>query len=139
MKVYIACTCHPTCFIQHASPFILSFDVKCKMITDMKPIVSLSFQSFLSLPSFSVSSTFLFLCFLFIYTFFGLLAWPSLYSSPFCSCNLGSWSSYTTFLHAVWFFLFFCNFWVLLNRSNISSNMAFLSCCMKCWIGLTRP
>ena len=35
MKVYIVCTCHPTCFIQHASPFILSFDVKSKMATDM--------------------------------------------------------------------------------------------------------
>ena len=35
MKVYIVCTCHPTCFIQHTSPFILSFDVKSKMATDM--------------------------------------------------------------------------------------------------------
>ena len=35
MKVYIGCTCHPTCFIQHTSPFILSFDVKSKMATDM--------------------------------------------------------------------------------------------------------
>ena len=35
MKVYIVCTCHPTCFIQHASLFILSFDVKSKTTTDM--------------------------------------------------------------------------------------------------------
>ena len=35
MKVYIVCTCHPTSFIQHASPFILSFNVKSKMATDM--------------------------------------------------------------------------------------------------------
>ena len=27
--------CHPTCFIQNASLFILSFDVKSKMTTDM--------------------------------------------------------------------------------------------------------
>ena len=40
-----------------------------------------------------------------------------------------------------WFFLlcFWCYFCVLLNRSNISSNIAFLLCWMKCWIGLTRP
>ena len=36
------------------------------------------------------------------------------------------------------FFLFFCYFCVLLNRSNISSSMAFLLCWMRCWIGLTR-
>ena len=35
MKVYIVCKCHPTCFIQHASLFILSFVVKSKMETDM--------------------------------------------------------------------------------------------------------
>ena len=42
MKVYIVCTCHRTCFIQHASPFILSFDVKSKMATDMLLSVILS-------------------------------------------------------------------------------------------------
>ena len=42
MKVYIVCTCHPTCFIQHASPFILSFDFKSKMETDMLLPVILS-------------------------------------------------------------------------------------------------
>ena len=36
-------------------------------------------------------------------------------------------------------FFFFCYFSVLLNRSNISSNMKFLLCWMKCWIGLTMP
>ena len=47
--------------------------------------------------------------------------------------------------HRTWFyfikhkFFFFCHFWVLLNRCNISSNRAFLLCWMKCWIGLTRP
>ena len=35
MKVYIVCTCHPTGFIQHASPIILSFDVKSKIATDI--------------------------------------------------------------------------------------------------------
>ena len=35
MKVYIICTCHPICFTQHASPFVLSFDVKSKMATDV--------------------------------------------------------------------------------------------------------
>ena len=35
MKVYIVCICHPTCFIQHANPFVLSFNVKSKMATDM--------------------------------------------------------------------------------------------------------
>ena len=42
MKVYIVCTCHPMCFIQHASPFILSFDVKPKTVTDMLLPVILS-------------------------------------------------------------------------------------------------
>ena len=41
-KVYIVCTCYPTCFIQHASPFILSFDVKSKMVADMLLPVILS-------------------------------------------------------------------------------------------------
>ena len=36
------------------------------------------------------------------------------------------------------FFFFFCYFCVLLNRSDISSNMAFLLCWMKYCIGLTR-
>ena len=46
--------------------------------------------------------------------------------------------------HPTWFFtikhnfFFFCYYCVLLNRSSISSNMAFLLCWMKCWIGLTR-
>ena len=35
MKVYIVSTCHPSCFIQHRSPFTLSFDVKSKTATDM--------------------------------------------------------------------------------------------------------
>ena len=35
-------------------------------------------------------------------------------------------------------FSFFCYFGILLNRSNISSNMAFLLCWMKCWISVTR-
>ena len=34
-------------------------------------------------------------------------------------------------------FFIFCYFCVL-NRSSISSNMAFLLCWMKCWIDLTR-
>ena len=40
--VYIVCTCHPTCFIQHANPFIFSFDVKSKMATYMLLPVILS-------------------------------------------------------------------------------------------------
>ena len=35
MKVYVVCICHPTCFTQHGSPFILSLNVKSKMVTDM--------------------------------------------------------------------------------------------------------
>ena len=35
MKVYVVCTCHPTCFIQYASLFSLLFDVTSKMATDM--------------------------------------------------------------------------------------------------------
>ena len=35
MKVYIVCICHPTCFIQHANPFALSFNVKSKVATDI--------------------------------------------------------------------------------------------------------
>ena len=35
MKVCIVCRSHPTCFIQHASPFIPSFNFKSKMATDM--------------------------------------------------------------------------------------------------------
>ena len=35
MKVYVVCTCHPTCFIQYASLFSLLFDVILKMATDM--------------------------------------------------------------------------------------------------------
>ena len=42
MKVYIVSTCHPSCFIQHRSPFTLSFDVKSKMATDMLLPVILS-------------------------------------------------------------------------------------------------
>ena len=42
MKVYIVCTCRPICFVQHASQFILSFNVKSKMATDMLLPVILS-------------------------------------------------------------------------------------------------
>ena len=35
-------------------------------------------------------------------------------------------------------FSFFCYFGILLNRSNISSNIVFLLCWMKCWISVTR-
>ena len=42
------------------------------------------------------------------------------------------------FMEHDFFFFFFCYFCVLLNRSNVSSNMAFLLCWMKYCIGLTR-
>ena len=42
MKVYVVRECHPTCFIQHASPFIFSFDVKSKMAADILLPVILS-------------------------------------------------------------------------------------------------
>ena len=42
MKVYVVCTCRPVCFIQHTSQFILSFNVKSKMVTDMLLPVILS-------------------------------------------------------------------------------------------------
>ena len=62
MKVYVVCTSHPTCFIQHA--FILSVDAKSKMATDMLLPVILSelldSDDEISFPSFSVSTTFFF-------------------------------------------------------------------------------
>ena len=42
MKIYNVCACHPTWFIQHADPFIFSFNVKSKMVTDMLLPVILS-------------------------------------------------------------------------------------------------
>lgn len=42
MKVYIVSTCHPSCFIQHRSPFTFSFDVKSKMAADILLPVILS-------------------------------------------------------------------------------------------------
>ena len=95
---------HPTC------KFIHSF-IRCLM----KDGDGHEIHRFYIFPIFLVITIFLsFLNLSFplfpFYTFFGLLAWPSLYSSPFCSCNLHSCSSYTTFLHAVWFFLFFAIF-----------------------------
>ena len=42
MKVYIVCACHPTCFIQQGSLFILLFNVKSKMAADMLLPVILS-------------------------------------------------------------------------------------------------
>ena len=44
----------------------------------------------------------------------------------------------TRFSSSSMFFFFFGYFCVLLNWSNISSNMAFLSCWMKCWTGFAR-
>ena len=41
-KVYIFCKCHPTCFFRHAGSFILSFNVKSEMATDMLLSVILS-------------------------------------------------------------------------------------------------
>ena len=98
MKVYIAFTCHPTCFIQHVCPFILSFNVKSKMATDMLLSVLLSelvdsddeklhrgktreWISFLNLSMFPFS-------FSAVFNFF----YSSSYSSPLCSCNLDRWS-----------------------------------------------
>ena len=71
MKVYIVCTCHPIYFIQHASLFILSFNVKSKMATDMllPELVNSDYEkprrgksrnriSFLNLSFFSVYSVY---------------------------------------------------------------------------------
>ena len=35
MKVSIVCACHPACFIQHTSPFNLSFGVRSKVVMGM--------------------------------------------------------------------------------------------------------
>ena len=53
-------------------------------------------------------------------------------------CSQSNFHSTRYFFIEHYFFLF-CYFCVLLNRSNISSNMAFLLSWMKCWIDLTRP
>ena len=126
MKVYIVCTCHTSCFIQHVRTFILSFDVKSKMTTNTLLPVILSelvdsdyekpFQSFFTMSiflSFLNLSLFLFP----LYTFFGLLAFlfllsstSSSYSSPFCSCNLYGWSESFSLLFkliSIWFVWFF--------------------------------
>ena len=42
VKVQIFCTCHPICLIEHASPFILSVNIKSKMTIDMLSPVILS-------------------------------------------------------------------------------------------------
>ena len=122
MKVYIVCT---WCVIQHASPFILSLNVKSKMTTYILLPVILSelvdsddekprrgktqeWISFLNLSFFLFS----------LYTFFGLLVYflflrsstssaASSCSSSFCSCNLDRWSEL-----GVWFF--YC-YWALSN------------------------
>ena len=229
MKVYIVWTCHPTFFIQHASPFILSFNVKSNMVTDMLLPVILSELinsddekagrsktreriSFLNLSFFCFLCILYLVCLAFLFALSSISYARSSYSSPFCSCNLDRWSESSLLLFkliliwCVWFFysyyfaerfsfdesfeirssnirndvirmkcwikprvnnttwkfcwmslkmlhekfarnqifiqhdfFFLCYFCILLNRSNISSNMTFLLCWIKCWIGLTRP
>ena len=110
MKVHIVSTCHQTCFIQHSRPFILPFNVKSKMATDMLLPVILSetvdsddekphrgktreWISFLN-----VSFFFCFLCILslvclpFLFPLSSTSSAASSYSSPFCSCNVDRWS-----------------------------------------------
>ena len=87
MKVYIVCTCHPTRLIQHASPFILSFDVKSEMATDMLLAVILS-----ELVDFDDEKPPL------LQTTSSTSSAGSSYSSPFCSCNLDRWSDSSSLL-----------------------------------------
>ena len=108
MKVYIVCTFHPICFIQHANPLILSFNVKSKVTKDMllvilpelvdsehkaRPGKMWEWISFVNL-----SFLFFCLCILSFVCLPSLFPLPSIssaassYSSPFCSCNLNRWS-----------------------------------------------
>ena len=109
MKVYIVCTCHPTCSIQHASPFILSFTVKSKVATDMLLPVILSelvdsddekprrgktgeWISFLNLSFFCLICILSLVCLPFLFPLSSTSPAASFYSSPFCCCNLDRWS-----------------------------------------------
>ena len=111
MKVYIVRMCHPTCFIQHSSPFILLLNIKSKMATDMLLPVVLSeledsddekprlgktreWISFLNLSLFSVSFVyFLWSACLFFFRYLQLfLLYLRILSSPFYFCMLDRWS-----------------------------------------------
>ena len=109
MKVYIVCTCYPTCFIQHAGPFILSFNVKSKMVTDMVLLVILSkvvdsddekprrgktreWISFLNFSFFCFLCILSLVCVPFLFPLSSTSSAASFYSSPFCYCNLDRWS-----------------------------------------------
>ena len=239
MKFYIVQMCHSACFNQDASPFILSFNVKSKIATDMllpvilselvksndeKPRRSrtrewISFLNLTFLCYFFLYCILSLVCLLFIFPLSPISSAASSYSFPFCSCKLDRWSESSLLLvklnsiWCVWFFycyyfterlnfvesfeiwssnirsdvrrmkswmkqrvnqsnmiilldepenvgwkicsqsdfhltrfffihhgfFFFGYFCVLLNWSNISSNMAFLSCWMKCCTGFARP
>ena len=109
MKVYIVCTCHPTCFIQHASPFILSFKIKSKMATNTFLSVILSelvdfddemphrgktreLTSFLNLSFFTFLRILSLVYLPFIFPLSSTSSVASFYSSKYCSCNLDRWS-----------------------------------------------
>ena len=188
-------TYHPTCFIfiQHASPFILSFDVKSKMATedgayrhqlgssdgDISWVLSKDWYAFKEMFWMSVE---LFKLISIWCAWFFIIVIPCYYyfaerfsfvkSFEIQSSNIQNhvmrmkcWMKQginrsnvkivldepenvgwkicsrlnfhpTRFFFIQHDFFFFC---VLLNWSNISSNMAFLICWMKCWIGLTTP
>ena len=91
MKVYIVCTCHPRCFIQHASPFNHIGEIHRFVIVIIFFVIPI-FLSFLNFLFFYfiwiVSLVFNFVYFLWSST----SSAASSYSSPFCSCNLDRWS-----------------------------------------------
>ena len=109
MKFYIVCTCHPTYFIQHTSPFILSINVKSKMAMDMLlPVIQSELVdsndekprrgkmrewiSFFNLSFFCFLCMLSLVCLPFLFPLFSTSSAASFYSSPFCSCNLDRWS-----------------------------------------------
>ena len=64
------------------------------------------------------------------------VGWVWKYWMKICSQSDFHPTQFSFIEHDIFFFCYFC---VLLNRPSISSNMTFLLCWMKCWIGLARP
>ena len=159
-KVYIFCKCHPTCFFRHAGSFILSFNVKSEMATDMLLSVILSelvdsddenTRRGKTLKWIRFLRPFFFFCFL---CTLSLICLPfllsstssaaSFYSSPFCSCNLDRWPESSLLLFklisiwSAWFF--YCYYFAKrfsfvesfeIRSSNIRNNVIKMEFCMK--------
>ena len=159
MKIYIVCTCRPICFIHHASHFILLFNVKSKMATDMLLPVILSEIvnsddekphrgetreriSFLNLFSFCFFCILSLVCLLFLFPLFSISSAPSLYSSPLCPCNLGRRSEFSLLLcsfplqvHDFFYCYYFAECFSIVESFEIqSSNIRNDVIRMKCWM-----